>query len=190
VFLFTDMEASTRQWATDADAMRLSLEQHDTLLRQAVAAAGGSVFNHTGDGLASWFPSVRAAVLAAADGQRRLSGATWALAEPPRVRMAIHVGEADPRDGGWFGPALNRCARLVGIAHGGQVLLSNAARALLVDVAPAGMELVVLGSYRLRDLVAPEDVFQLVGDGLARDFPRLRSPETFRGNLPSEATSV
>jgi predicted ATPase/class 3 adenylate cyclase len=189
VFLFTDMEGSTRQWASDTDAMRVTLEQHDVVLGEAVVAAGGSVFNHTGDGLACSFPSVGAAVIAAADGQRRLSMATWATAEPPRVRMAIHAGDADPRDGGWFGPALNRCARLMGIAHGGQVLLSGAARALLVEGMPAGLELVPLGSHRLRDLVVPEDVFQLVGAGLARAFPPLRSLESFHGSLPLQLTS-
>src|ERR1700730_13948210 len=124
--------------------MRSALAQHDILLNRIVTAAGGSVFNHTGDGLACWFPSVWSAVLAAAAGQQRLAAAVWALADPLRVRMGVHAGDADPRDDGWFGPALNRCARLLGIAHGGQVLLSASARALLVEGLPPELELVPL----------------------------------------------
>jgi class 3 adenylate cyclase len=189
VFLFSDIEGSTRLWEGAPDRMRVALERHDALLGRVVAEAGGTVFNHTGDGLACWFPTSAVAVTAAHRGQRELAGVPWSMDEPLRVRMAVHAGEADPRQGGWFGPALNRCARLVGIGHGGQVLVSGAARALLVDGLPAGLGLVGLGLHRLRDLAAPEDVFQLTGAGLGREFPPLRSLEAFRGNLPSQPTT-
>src|SRR4051794_26969288 len=168
--------------------MRDALARHDVLLGEVVAGEGGTVFNHTGDGLACWFPSTTTAVAAAQRGQQELTREDWHLDQPMRVRMAIHAGDADPRQGGWFGPALNRCARLLGIAHGGQVLVSAAARALLVDGLPPDLELVPLGTHRLRDLALAEDVFQLAGAGLVRVFPPLRSLEAFRGELPSQLT--
>ena len=189
VFLFTDIEGSTRHWVEDPKAMGAALEQHDRLLRGVVVGAGGTAFNHTGDGLACWFPSVASAVVAAVEGQRALAAADWGEVEPPLVRMAIHAGDADARDDGWFGPALNRCARLMGIAHGSQVLLSGSARALLVEGLPSGLSVIPLGRHRLRDLRGVEDVFQLAGDGLARAFPPLRSRDESRGNLSLRLTS-
>jgi hypothetical protein len=103
--------------------------------------------------------------------------------------MAIHAGEAERRGGNWFGPALNRCARLLAIGHGGQVLLSGSVRALLIDHPGARLSLESLGRHRLRDLAAPEDVFQLIASGMRREFPALRSLDAFRGNLPAQLTS-
>jgi hypothetical protein len=103
--------------------------------------------------------------------------------------MAIHAGEAEFRNGDWFGPALNRTARLMGIGHGGQVLLSGAAHELVSDELLSGLSFVDLGSHRLRDLARPERVWQLVGDGLERSFPPLRSFDGSRGVLPVHTSS-
>ena len=130
-FLFTDIEASTRRWEGDQDAMARDLGRHDELLRQAVEAAGGHVFSHTGDGLCSAFSTASAALAAA------LGRATGAPQERPgpgtaplRVRMAVHAGAAERGGGTYLGPTLNRTARLLALAAGGQVLCSQAAAEL------------------------------------------------------------
>jgi predicted ATPase/class 3 adenylate cyclase len=173
-FLFTDVEGSTRRWTADPEGMSRRLVAHDRALSAAVEARGGRVFKHTGDGMCAVFASAGGAVQAAVEGQRAL--------ELP-VRMAVHSGEAVHRDDDFFGIALSRCARLVEVAHGGQVLLSAAA-ALLVDRPAAGIELRDLGEHRLRDLGGPEHIFQVVAPGLALEFPPLASLDTLRHNLP------
>jgi predicted ATPase/class 3 adenylate cyclase len=188
VFLFTDIEGSTRRWAEDAAAMSAALAVHDGVLLDAVRAAGGEVFKHTGDGFVARFDTVPAAVAGAVAGQRALAGADWGDDEALSARMAIHAGEAEARDADWFGPALNRCARLLGIGHGGQVLLSGAARALCIDGLPAGVGVTDLGRHRLRDLMNPEQVWQLRADGLRDTFPPLRSLDDRFGNLPIQLT--
>ncbi|MEA3214386.1 MAG: hypothetical protein QOJ19_542, partial [Acidimicrobiia bacterium] len=189
IFLFTDIEGSTRLWAEHPDAMRHALEAHDEILGRTVGSAGGSVFKHTGDGVCACFPSARAAISAAAAAQLELTGARWGEVGALRARMAIHAGEAVERDGDWFGPGLNRAARLMGVAHGGQVVLSAAALDLARDGFPSGLEVADLGVHRLRDLADPEHVFQLAGAGLAAEFPPLRSLDAYRGNLPEQLTS-
>ena len=114
VFLFTDIEGSTRRWADHPEEMGSALAVHDELLSSAVEAAGGEVFKHTGDGLAAVFLSVSAAVAAAATAQRGLGAQDWGAVGAVRVRMAIHAGVAERRDGDWFGPVVNRAARLDG----------------------------------------------------------------------------
>jgi predicted ATPase/class 3 adenylate cyclase len=174
-FLFTDIEGSTRLWQDEPELMRAALVEHDSVLRDVIAKRHGFVFKHTGDGVAAAFASARDAVDAAVDAQQRLDGL------PFRVRIAIHTGEADLRDGDYFGPSVNRCARLMAIGHGGQILLSAATSALVRD----RLDLVNLGEHRLRDVAVPEHVCQ-VG---ASAFPPLRSLGRFPGNLPSQLTS-
>jgi predicted ATPase len=171
-FLFSDIEGSTRRWQRDRDAMAAALAIHDETLVGVVEAHGGTVFKHTGDGTCSVFPSPRSALNAAAEAQSVL--------ELP-VRMGIHSGEAEERDGDFFGPTLNRCARLMDSGHGGQVLVSETVRSLLDD-DPALMD---LGEHLLRDLARPERVFQL-GDG---EFPALRHLSR-AASLPSSLTSL
>jgi class 3 adenylate cyclase len=125
-FLFTDIEGSTRLWQADEAAMRAALSRHDELLREAVAGHDGVVFSSMGDGVAAVFSSASAAVAAALDAQRLLEGEVWPTATPVRVRMGLHTGEAELRDGDYFGTAVNRAARLMAIGHGGQVLVSSA----------------------------------------------------------------
>ena len=188
-FLITDIEGSTRLWEERAAAMAGALALHDVLLRAAVEGRGGRVIKTTGDGLLAVFHDAAAALSAALDGQRALRDADWGEIVELRVRMALHAGTAEARDGDYFGPALNRSARILAIGHGGQVLVSAMSATLLGDVLPAGVHLLDLGSHRLRDLDRPEQVFQVAVDDLRRDFPPLRSLSTRHTNLPVQLTS-
>ena len=137
-FLFTDIEGSTRLWQVDEAAMRVALSHHDELLRKTVADQDGVVFSSMGDGIAAAFSSASAAVAAALIAQQLLAAETWPTATPIRVRMGIHTGEADARDGDYFGTAVNRTSRLMAIGHGGQVLVSSATAEILGGSAAAG----------------------------------------------------
>jgi predicted ATPase len=174
-FLFTDIEGSTRRWESDPEAMRSALAAHDEILRDAVEDHRGWVFKHTGDGVCAAFASARAAVGAAIDAQR-------ALALP--VRMGVATGDATPSGDDYFGVVLNRVARLMDAAHGGQILVAASTASLLDDV-----ELVDLGAHRLRDLSSPQRLFQVGADGLRRDFPALRTMDSVPGNLPVQLSS-
>jgi predicted ATPase len=180
-FLFTDIEGSTRLWQQNEDVMRIAVARHDALLHDAVAGHGGAVFSTMGDGLAAAFPSASSAVAAAQAAQDALAGEVWPTVSPIRVRMGLHTGEAELREGDYFGTAVNRTARLMAIGHGGQVLCSQATAAL----AGTNAALVDLGEHRLRDLDEPVHVFQ-VGGG---EFGALRSLDAFPGNLPRRVTS-
>jgi class 3 adenylate cyclase len=165
-FLFTDVEGSTRRWEADADAMRAALLAHDELLRTAIEGHGGFLFKHTGDGVCAAFASPTSAVDAAVAAQREL--------ELP-VRMGIATGEAELRDGDYFGAVLNRAARVMAAGHGGQILV---AAGLL-----GGVNLVNLGPRRLRDVPMPVGVFQVRAAELRAEFPPLRALDTTPGNL-------
>ncbi len=175
-FLFTDIEGSTRRWEADADAMRLALAAHDEVLRQAIEAHGGWLFKHTGDGVCAVFASPRSAVDAAVDAQRVL--------ELP-VRMGVATGEAELREGDYFGAVLNRAARVMAAGHGGQVLMADSTAGLLTGVDPLD-----LGPRRLRDLPTPVQVFQVQAEGLRTDFPPLRALDAGPGNLRPAPTSL
>jgi predicted ATPase len=174
-FLFTDIEGSTRRWESDPDAMREALAAHDEVLRHAIEARGGWMFKHTGDGACAAFSSPRAAVEAATDAQR-------VLALP--VRMGIATGEAEQRGDDYFGPILNRTARITAAGHGGQILVTSSMIAL-VD----GLEVIALGERRLRDLSEPVEIFQVRAEGLRVEFPALRTMDMVPGNLPAQSTS-
>lgn len=188
-FLFTDLEGSTRLWEDHAEAMRRAVARHDELLRQAIASHGGHVFKTGGDAFCAVFGRAPDALAAALEAQLALSGEVWGDVGPLRARVALHTGAADEREGDYFGPALNRSARLLAIGHGGQTLVSLAAAALLRDGLPDGASLRDLGSHRLRDLQQPEQVFQLRHPGLPDDFPALRSLDSLPNNLPLQPTS-
>jgi predicted ATPase/class 3 adenylate cyclase len=188
-FLFTDLEVSTRLWEQEPEAMRGALARHDAILRDAVAAHGGHVVKGTGDGIHAAFATADAAVHAAIDAQLAVGAERWGVSEPLRVRMGIHTGVAELRDGDYFGPSVNRAARLMSAAHGGQAVVSLATEELVRDASRAGTELLDLGEHRLRDLGRPERVFQIAHPGLPRDFPPLRSLEHPPGTLPVFLTS-
>ncbi len=174
-FLFTDVEGSTRRWEADADGMRVALAAHDEVLRGAIEAHGGWLFKHTGDGVCAAFASPRSAVDAAVAAQRVL--------ELP-VRMGLATGEAELREGDYFGAVLNRVARVMAAGHGGQILLADSTASLL-----SGVDLIDLGPRRLRDLPTPVGVFQVLASGLRTDFPPLRALDASRGNLRPQTTS-
>lgn len=173
--LFTDIEGSTRLWEQHPEAMATALERHDTVMRTVIESAGGYVFKTVGDAFCAAFASAKEAVAAAGAAQRALHDEEWPDEAVLRVRMAIHTGECEERDGDYFGPAVNRAARLEATAHGGQIVLSRSTAEIVRDRLPPGMGLVELGSHGLKDLSRPEEVFQLVVDGVAADFPPLRS---------------
>ncbi|HEY7461349.1 MAG TPA: adenylate/guanylate cyclase domain-containing protein, partial [Gemmatimonadota bacterium] len=174
-FLFTDLEGSTRLWERDAEAMRAALARHDALLRRAFESQGGHVFKTGGDAFCVAFLRTSDALAAALAAQLALATEPWGDLEPLRARVAIHAGAAEARDGDYFGPTLNRSARLLAIGHGGQILLSQTAFDLVRDALPSDVGLRELGSHRLKDLQRSEPVFQLVHPQLATDFPPLRS---------------
>ncbi len=180
-FLFTDIEGSTERWERHPDGMARALARHDALLRGACETRGGYVFKTVGDAMCAAFPTALAAVEAAVDGQVALRDEPWAGYdegfEPLRVRMGIHTGAAQERDGDYFGPPLNRCARLQAAGHGGQVLLSLAVQQLLRDKLPASVRLRDLGKHRLRDLRHSEHIFQVVALGLEDVVQPLQTPE-------------
>jgi predicted ATPase/class 3 adenylate cyclase len=185
-FLFTDLEGSTRLWEQFPDAMRGALARHDAILRAAVAAHEGLVVKSTGDGIHAVFATVHDALDAAGDAQVALAGESWASTGPLKVRMGVHTGEAELRDGDYFGGAANRAARLMSVAHGGQVVVSLATAELARD---GGYEFVDLGEHRLRDLARAERVFQLRHAGLVNQFPPLSSLESQPAALPVFLTS-
>ena len=189
-FLFTDIEGSTRLWEEFPEAMRVALARHDLLLRQAIEGAGGEVFKTVGDAFCAAFAAADGALGAAVAAQRALAGERWeGLGRPLKVRMAVHAGTAERRGGDYFGQALNRIARLMKAAHGGQVLLSEAAFEPLRQSLPPGADLRDLGEHLLKDLARPEHVYQLVHPDLPSEFPPLRSLEAFTHNLPVQLTS-
>ena len=188
-FLFTDIEGSTRLWETYPGVMKAALARHDALLRTLIEANNGRVIKTTGDGLHAAFASAADGVGAVVATQRALLAEAWPEPVSLRVRMGLHTGEAELRDGDYFGPALNRAARLMAVGAGGQILVSQATAGLLQDRLPAGVSLADLGEHRLKDLVHPEHVFQVVAPDLPNEFPPLKSLTTLPHNLPVQLTS-
>jgi TolB-like protein/class 3 adenylate cyclase/Tfp pilus assembly protein PilF len=160
-FLFTDIADSTRLWEVEREAMRVSLKRHDTLVRECIRAHRGHVVKTTGDGFHAAFASAPDAVEAALAAQRALLAEPWPEATPIRVRMALHTGAAELRDGDYYGPAVNRAARLAALGHGGQTLLSEITHDLCRDQAPAEVTFTLLGEHSLRGLTRRESVFEL-----------------------------
>lgn len=171
-FLFTDVEGSTKWWALDATAMSASLKLHDEIVRSAIEDHDGYVFTTAGDAFCAAFARASQAVSAATEAQRRLASASWP-GPTLRVRMGLHLGEAEERAGDYFGPVVNTAARVESAGHGGQVLITAPVRAS-ADV-PARS----LGVHELRSVPEPLELWQ-VGEG---DFPPLRA-EAETTNLP------
>src|SRR5437868_3095890 len=151
-FLYTDVENSTLRWEQYPGAMKAAIERHDAILQDAIDAAKGIVFRRMGDGFCACFvlaPQALDAVLAA---QRALHMEKWdPRIAPIKVRMALHTGPGEVRDGDYVGPHLNRIARLLAVGYGGQVLLTGATYPLVFDTLPEGVGLRDLGDHKLKD---------------------------------------
>src|SRR5271166_2057709 len=184
--LFTDIQSSTRLWEAEPDLMAVALRRHDHIMRSEIEAAGGYVFKTVGDAFCAAFWTAAAAVSAALTAQQRLGTESWPTSKPILVRMGLHTGVSEERDSDYYGPVVNRAARLEAAAHGGQVLISGTTAELLAGSLPSGAGLRDLGLHRLKDLGRPEQVYQLEADFLTADFPPLASldnPE-LPNNLP------
>ena len=187
-FLFSDIEGSTRLWEAHPETMKDALAEHDNIVRSAIESATGYVFSTSGDAFSAAFERPSSAIEAAISAQQSLE--KLAGVEPAiRVRMAVHTGAGDERDGDYFGPALNRTARLLSIGHGGQILVSLATEELLQDSLAEDVSLRDLGDHRLKDLSKPQHVFQLDHPGLDAEHPPLRSLDAFSHRLPVQLTS-
>ena len=190
-FLFSDMERSTRLVqdlgpATFTEVLVL----HNTILREAFSRHGGVERGTQGDSFLVMFREAPAALSAAADAQLALDSAAWPGDDPVRVRMGLHTGIGTLGGDDYVGVDVNRAARIAGLAHGSQVLLSDATRALAEDGLARGLTIRPLGDVRLKDLTRPERIHQLVVDGLRSDFPRLRTEDRVVGNLPARMSSL
>jgi predicted ATPase/class 3 adenylate cyclase len=189
VFLFSDIEGSTRRWERYGQAMRDALRRHDEILRSEIESRRGYIFKTMGDSFCAAFWTLGDALHAAVETQRRIGLEHFEAIDGLHVRMAIHAGETDERGGDYFGPAVNRTARLLSAGHGGQILLSRVAADLAAERLPDGITLRHLGALPLRDLETAEDVYQPVGTGIRGEFKGLRALATPPNNLPRQSTS-
>jgi len=193
-FLFTDIESSTQLWEKHPEAMKLALAKHDSILREAIEANQGYVIKTTGDGIHAVFETAVEAIHATLAAQRNLQSL---FSTPPlstsnlemKVRMGLHTGEAELRDGDYYGPSLNRSARIMSAGHGGQVLLSSITAEVIRDHLPANARLKDLGEHHLKDLIRPEHLYQLMASDLQQDFPAINTFNGFQTNLPIQLTS-
>ena len=186
-FLLTDVEGSTRLWQAHPEAMAVALARHDDeLLRGAIEAAEGYVFSTAGDAFAVAFARAGAAVDAAVAAQRMLATEEWPAGIVVRVRMGMRTGEAVERDGDFFGPTLNRGARVMSVAHGGQVLVTGTTAGVL---GGTGVALVDLGEHHLRNIDGVERLFQVEADGLPIACPPPRTQGSAQSALPSQRSS-
>jgi predicted ATPase/class 3 adenylate cyclase len=185
--LFSDIEGSSLLWESQPNHMSAALQRHEELLTTAFADSGGHVFKTVGDAFCVAYSRASQALIAAAAIQQAMDSEQWPADLTLRVRIGLHSGECEERGGDYFGPAVNRVARLMSAGHGGQILLSTATAELIRDALPPGTRLRDLGEHRLKDLKRPEHVFQLDLPGLPVTFPALRtldSPEVMT-NLPA-----
>ena len=188
-FLFSDIEGSTRLATEHAEAWPAILERHRELMRATFQAAGGLEAGTEGDSFFIVFPSAPGAVAAAVAAQRALHDEPWAPDTEVRVRMGMHTGEANFSADTYAGLNVHRASRIAGVAHGGQVLLSDATRTLVADALPDGVGVRDLGMHRLKDLEHPERIWQLVVPGLTNAFPPIASPGVTPNNLPTRLTT-
>ncbi|HEY2982230.1 MAG TPA: adenylate/guanylate cyclase domain-containing protein, partial [Anaerolineales bacterium] len=185
-FLFTDIEGSTELWEKQPAVMKTALAKHDALLKQAIESNGGHVVKSTGDGIHAVFATAMDAVNATITAQRAFGEAADV---PLRIRMGIHTGEAELRDGDYFGQTLNRAQRIMAAGHGGQILLSEIAAQVAREHLAADVSLLDLGMYSLKGLPSAERIYQIVAPGLQSEFPALNSIAAATNNLPVELTS-
>lgn len=189
-FLFTDIEGSTKRWEQFPEQMQHALARHDILLREAIVAHGGYVFKTMGDAFCAAFSSTSDALNAALSAQRSTHGEDWGEVGPIRVRMALHTGATEERDGDYFGQPVNRVARLLSAGHGGQTLLSLSSFELVRDTLPEGIALRDMGERRLKDLIRPERIYQVVALDLPAEFAPLKTLDYRPNNLPAQPTAL
>jgi len=189
-FLFTDIEGSTARWEHAPAQMAVAFQRHETLLRQAIASHGGYTYKMIGDAFQAAFATAPSALAAALAAQRALAAEDWGAVEPLRVRMALDSGVVEERGDDYVGPLLNRTARLMAAGHGGQILLSAAAKELVGNQLPPDVSFRELGIHRLKDLLRPEPIFQVVAVGLPADFPPLKGLSARANNLPLQPTPL
>ncbi|RPJ21863.1 MAG: adenylate/guanylate cyclase domain-containing protein [Chloroflexi bacterium] len=186
-FLFTDIEGSTQLWEKYPEAMNEALAKHDSILREAIESNNGYVIKTTGDGIHGVFEKAIDAVNATLQAQRKFKDPICDL--KLNVRVGLHTGEAELRARDYYGQALNRAARIMAAGYGGQVLLSSVTAELAREHLTADVSLLELGEHRLKDLIRPEHIFQLLAPGLPEEFPALKSLNTLPNNLPPQLTS-
>lgn len=186
-FLLTDIEGSTAAWEADADAMAVALARHDEIVEQVVTSRGGRLIKTRGEGDATFsvFDRPSAAAAAAIELQEAIGHEAWQLADPMRIRVALHTGEVELRDGDYFGRAVNRAARLRSLAAGGQILCSGATAELVIDSLPDDVVLADLGTRRLRNLPRPEHVFELRLESVSVSAPPTAEAPMERPALPA-----
>jgi class 3 adenylate cyclase len=187
--LFTDIEGSTRLWEQEGERMAAALAQHDARARVAVEGNHGTIVKTTGDGLFAAFDDPLDAVKATVRFQQSLVDPAVTNGIAIRVRCGLHLGVVERRDNDYFGTPVNRTARIMSVAHGGQILVSQAVVDEVGTRLPDPIALRDLGNVRLKDLSSPEHVYQLVHPELRADFPALRSLEATPNNLPEQLTS-
>ena len=187
-FLFTDIEGSTSLWQANAAAMSNAIAHHDAVTRRMIACHGGTLVKTTGDGAFAVFTNPLAALHAAVDLQGAMQCPPLSGELDLRVRCGVHVGEAESREGDFFGHDVNRAARIMGVAYGGQVLVSRAVFELVCNHLPPELSLRDLGDVRLRDLPRPERIYQLQHADLRVEFPPLRSIAA--SNLPAQLPAL
>ena len=188
-FLFTDIEGSTALWETDGARMSQALAAHDALARTAVESRRGTVVKMTGDGMHAAFDDAFDALAATVDLQQALADPACTNGIALHVRCGLHAGVVERRDNDFFGSPVNRAARIMSAAHGGQVLLSQAVVDGMRQILPAAISLRDLGRVRLKDLLTPEHVYQVMHRDLRQEFPALRSLEATPNNLPQQVTT-
>ncbi len=189
-FLFTDLESSTPLWESHPELMQELSSRHDALMREAIESHKGQVVKTTGDGFHAVFDVATDGLAAALAGQQAMVKESWpAETGPLRVRMGLHTGQSQPRDGDYYGSDVNRAARVMGIASGGQVLISEATAALIRNALPPQVSLSDLGQHRLKGLAAAEQIFQICHPALPHEFPPLKSLSVYKHNLPVQLSS-
>ncbi|MEO8738511.1 MAG: tetratricopeptide repeat protein [Casimicrobiaceae bacterium] len=188
-YLFTDIEGSTRLWEQEPERMRSALARHDELTRAAVEQHRGRVVKTTGDGFHAVFDDPLDALAATLKLQLSLADSEATGGVSLRVRSGLHAGVDERRDNDYFGPVVNRAARIMSSAHGGQILVSQAVVSLISERLPPEVALRDLGRVRLRDLTSSELVYQVMHPKLRQDFPPLCSLEATPNNLPQQVTS-
>jgi predicted ATPase/class 3 adenylate cyclase len=189
-FLFTDLENSTPLWENHPGLMQELAARHDALMRKVIEEHRGRVVKTTGDGFHAAFDAATDGVAAALAGQQAMVGEFWpAETGPLRVRMGLHTGESRPRDGDFYGSEVNRAARVMGLAYGGQVLVSGATARLVRNTLPAEVSLFDLGRHRLKGLASAERVYQVQHPTLPTEFPPLKSLSAYKHNLPVQLST-